>query len=53
MIAKEIWSRLEKMTFKMVMDGANINLAVAYMSRVNGLNIAESVRLLNNVKKML
>lgn len=51
MIAKEIWNRLVYKTFTMVMDGTNINLAVAAMSRTNGLNPAEAVRLLNDVKK--
>ena len=39
------------MTYTMVADGANISLAVAYMARTNGLNPAESVRLMNDVKK--
>ena len=50
MIAKDIWSRLVKMTFTMVMDGANLHLAVAAMARTNGLTPAEAVRLLNDVK---
>lgn len=50
-IGKDIWSRLVFKTYTMVMDGANINLAVASMARTNGLTPTQAIRLMNEVKK--
>lgn len=50
-IGKDIWNRLVKMTFTMVMDGANLPLTIAYMARENGLTPAQAARLMNDVKK--
>lgn len=50
-IGKDIWNRLVYKTYTMVMEGANINLAVASMARTNGLTPAQALRLMNDVKK--
>lgn len=53
LIPNEIFNRIVYAGYKMVMEGANISLAVASLSRTNGLNPYESVKLMNAIKAEL
>lgn len=52
-IPNEIFNRIVNAGYKMVMEGANINLVVASLSSTNGLNPCESVKLMNAIKAQL
>ena len=53
MIAKEIFDSIVKASVYMVLDGANVTLAVASLSRTNGLDPKQALRLKERITQEL
>jgi len=53
MIAKEIFDRIVKEGVYMVLDGASLPLAVASLSRTNGLDPKQALRLKERITREL
>ena len=53
LIPREIFQRIVKAGVYMVLDGANLGLAVASLSRTNGLTPYEAVLLQERIKNEL
>lgn len=52
-MTREIFNRIITMGVKMVLDGTHVGMAVAVLSRTNGLEPAQAVRLKEAIIKIL
>ena len=52
-MSKEIFNRIITMGVRMVLDGTQVGMAVAVLSRTNGLEPAQAVRLKEAIIKVL